>query len=136
MQEATHRIYSVLTGIIEQNRQLSPTAAQKCSFGGKLPVFLLDTIFLLGYLCIDQMAVHISVFFVGLECANDRDFCSQLGIVGRIALLAREDEFQPLRAADGKDGRTAHGQAIPAVAARRTTLDNTALRAYQSAFSE
>ena len=53
--------------------------------------------FLLGHLRIDQMAVHISVFFVGLECANDRDFCSQLGIVGRIALLAREDEFQPLR---------------------------------------
>ena len=53
--------------------------------------------FLLGYLCIDQMAVHISVFFVGLECADDRDFCSQLGIVGRIAMLAREDEFQPLR---------------------------------------
>ena len=54
--------------------------------------------FLLGHLRIDQMAVHISVFFVGLECANDRDFCSQLGIVGRIAMLAREDEFQPLRA--------------------------------------
>ena len=53
--------------------------------------------FLLGHLRIDQMAVHISVFFVGLECANDRDFCSRFGIVGRIAMLAREDEFQPLR---------------------------------------
>lgn len=63
----------------------------------KAACFLLDTIFLLGYLCIDQMAVHISVFFVGLECANDRDFCSQFGIVGRIAMLACEDEFQPLR---------------------------------------
>lgn len=63
----------------------------------KAVCFLLDTIFLLGYLCIDQMAVHISVFFVGLECANDRDFCSQFGIVGRIAMLACEDEFQPLR---------------------------------------
>ena len=63
----------------------------------KAACFLPDTIFLLGYLGIDQMAVHISVFFVGLECANDCDFCSQLGIVGRIALLAREDEFQPLR---------------------------------------
>ena len=50
--------------------------------------------FLLGHLCIDQMIVHISVFFVGLEYANDRDFCSQFGIVGRIAMLAREDELQ------------------------------------------
>ena len=60
------------------------------------------TDFLLGHLRIDQMAVHISVFFVGLECANDRDFCSRFGIVGRIAMLAREDEFQPLRAAGSR----------------------------------
>ena len=58
--------------------------------------------FLLGHLRIDQMAVHISVFFVGLEYANDRDFCSQFGIVGRIAMLAREDELQPLRAAGSR----------------------------------
>ena len=66
-------------------------------FRWKAACFFARYDFLLGHLCIGQMVVHISVFFVGLECANDRDFCSRFGIVGRIAMLAREDEFQPLR---------------------------------------
>lgn len=42
------------------------------------------------------MAVHISALFAGLECTDNRDFCSKLGVIVRIAMLTCKEKFKSL----------------------------------------